>query len=143
MATRATETVEVNIETTDRAKAFAQAIAHQEGFYVFGSIPHRANNPGDLVIPGWTGLSLGRERISVLKSDSIEEPFPPDGGWFRLLHELWLIESGRSHVYTLDMTILEMAHKWTDTQQDDWARNVAGQLGVPPETTLRQVLVGD
>jgi hypothetical protein len=127
---------------TDKMKAFAVAIAREEGYYVAGSIPQKANNPGDLVILGWTGLKLGAEGISVLVSDSADDPLPLNGGWYKLYHELWLIEKGMSHVYNLDMTLTEMAQKWTDTQQDVWAANVAGFLGVLQETTLRQILLG-
>jgi hypothetical protein len=37
------------------------------------------------------------------------------------------------------MTIAEMAAKWTVTQQDAWASNVADALGVPVTTTLAQI----
>jgi len=35
------------------------AIATAEGFFVDGSIPQRAHNPGDLVIPNWGGPVCG------------------------------------------------------------------------------------
>ncbi len=94
----------------------AQAISHAEGFSVTGSVSQRAHNPGDLVLGDRGHGTLGREGITV---------FPTDvDGWAALEHELDLIRSGHSHVYRKDMTIAQMAAKWTDTQQAAWALNV-------------------
>lgn len=118
--------------------ALAEAIAHAEGFGVPGAIPTRAHNPGDLVIPAWPGPSLGAEGISVFDSDG--------EGWLRLYRQLELIRAGRSRVYTLGMSIRDMAAKWTRTQPDDWARNVAAALaangiaGASPTTLLGALL---
>ncbi len=110
---------------------FAQAIAKAEGFGVPGAVPTKAHNPGDLVIPGWLGQILGAG-ISVFETD--------EEGWGHLYHELGMIFVGSSHVYNLDMTILDMAKKWTMTDQVSWADNVASHLGVSVDTTLREVL---
>jgi hypothetical protein len=112
-------------------KRFAQAIAKAEGFYVAGSIPQRANNPGDLKMINWDGPTLG-EGISVFQS--------VDAGWSALYRQLYLILSGQSGVYNLDMTIAQMGAKWTATQQSAWASNVAGYLAVSPSTPLWSVL---
>ena len=117
--------------------ALALAIAHAEGFGTAGAVPTRAHNPGDLKIPGWTGPVTGTEGISVFENDAT--------GWAALEHELALIKAGKSHVYTLGMTIAEMAHHWTDTQTDNWATNVCDALtaaGRPATLTtlLRDVL---
>lgn len=109
----------------------AQAIARQEGFYVAGSIPQRAHNPGDLKIPGWTGATLGGG-ISVFDSDN--------AGWTALYKQLRLILIGDSANFNLDMSIDDMARVWTATQQDAWAANVAASLGVQPSTKLWAVL---
>jgi hypothetical protein len=120
-----------------KIQAFAQAIATAEGFYKPGSIPQRAHNPGNLVIPGWTGDKLGSEGISV---------FGDDGqGWARLYSQLNLIVTGRTRAgYTLDMTIAEMGAKWAPGGAANitgaWANNVARVLGVPVTTRLRDVL---
>jgi hypothetical protein len=107
-------------------KTLGSAIARAEGFYVTGSIPQRAHNPGDLKVPNWTGPTLG-SGISVFDSD--------DAGWNALYRQLYLILTGQSSHYNLDMTITDMAATWTATQSDAWARNVAGYLGVDPATT--------
>jgi hypothetical protein len=109
---------------------FAQAIARQEGFYVKGSVPARAHNPGDLKIPG--AAVLPGTSITVFESD--------DAGWDALYHQLYLILAGRSDYYSLDMSIEEMSRVWTATQQAPWATNVASYLGVPVTARLWEVL---
>src|SRR5688572_30319331 len=52
----------------------AQAIARAEGFYVPGSIPQRANNPGNIKVLGWTGPRLA----DIPVFDSVEQ------GWTAL-----------------------------------------------------------
>lgn len=106
---------------------FAHAIAAAEGYYVKGSVPQRANNPGDLKpaewmrTHGWTGEKTGAEGIAIFAT--------PEDGWNILYHQLQLIVSKTSHVYVPTMTIAQMAAKWTDTQSGSWAVNVANQLG--------------
>jgi hypothetical protein len=115
---------------------FARAIATAEGFYVPGSIPRIANNPGNLVIPNWTGPTIGSERISMFST--VEE------GWSRLYRQLQLIVSGTSRVYSLDMTIADMGNRWAPGGSANlpgaWASNVARVLEVSPAATLRSLL---
>lgn len=111
-------------------RTFAAAIAKQEGFYVPGSIPQRANNPGDLKIPGRPVLA----GTSITKFDSV------DDGWNALYRQLYLILTGKSAHYNLNMTIDEMARVWTATQQVPWATNVANFVGADRSTPLWQVL---
>lgn len=110
-------------------KTFADAIARQEGFYIAGSIPQRANNPGDLKLGAPT---LGTSGITVFAS--------ADAGWNALYRQLWSIVTGASGRYNLDMSIADMARTWTATQQSAWSRNVADYLGVDPSTKLWEVL---
>jgi hypothetical protein len=112
---------------------FARAIARAEGFYIVGSAPYRAHNPGALKMPGWKGPTTGDQGISVFGSDA--------EGWDALHRQLWLIATGKSGVYNVDMSILDMARKWTNTEQSGWSQNVANALGVPTSTKLSQVLV--
>lgn len=121
-----------NMDYSSQVVQFAEAVANAEGFGLAGTIPTLANNPGDLVIPNWTGQKLGAEGISVFASS--------DEGWNRLKHQIQIIIDGTSHVYSLDDTISSMASKWTKTQQAAWASNVATYLSVSPGTTLREVL---
>lgn len=129
----ATQTVTLNFDpatddevdtvvTTGGILTMAQAIAHAEGFYVPGTVPNRANNPGDLKVPGWTGPVTGAEGISVFPS--------ADEGWRRLYFQLDLIRTGRSRVYSPNMTLGAMAARWTDTQQSAWLNNVLDYLVV-------------
>jgi hypothetical protein len=113
-------------------KNFARGIASAEGYGIPGAIPTVAHNPGDLVLPGWAP-TLGSAGIAVFDS--------ADQGWQRLYKQLSLIVRNQSNVYTLDMTIRQMSRRWTTTQQDPWAENVADYLGVSAETPLYQVLV--
>lgn len=105
---------------TDPMRDLANAIAHAEGFYVARSIPARAHNPGDLVIQGWTGGTLGDQGIAVFQSDS--------EGWGRLYRQLGLMSSGRSHVYKPSDTFAQVGAKWTATHSDDWTTNVVEYL---------------
>lgn len=113
--------------------AFAQAIAKAEGFGIPGKIPTLANNPLDLVIPGWTGAKLGAG-ISVFPS--------ANAGWDRGYKQLEFIVRGTSDVYTLDDTIQSMASKWTKTDPTTWALIVSSNLNVAADTSLRDVLGG-
>jgi len=109
------------ITPTANEQGLAKAIAFAEGFWdvnsnpLSSSIPYRANNPGDLVIPGWPGNTLGAG-IAVLSSMA--------DGWNRLYYQLALIVSGNSENFSLNDTILGMAETWTDTDPEDWAANV-------------------
>lgn len=109
----------------------AQAIARAEGFYVSGSVPARANNPGDLK-NGDVGFGA-INGITVYGS--------VDAGWQALYRQLWLIVTGQSAVYNLDMSVREMGARWTATEPDAWAANVAADLGVSASTPLYQVIV--
>lgn len=109
----------------------AQAIARAEGFYVPGSIPQRAHNPGNLKL-GEPSIAGG---ITVFDSDDL--------GWAALYRQLSLIVTGRSRYYSLSMSIADMGRIWTATvaEQGAWSQNVASALGVSVATPLSQVLV--
>lgn len=107
---------------------FALAVAHEEGFYVTGSIPARAHNPGDLKL-GDKGFGLLGEGITVFQTD--------DDGFDALLNQIRLMLGGKSHIYTLDMTMLQVGVKYSG--DDNWGVNVASIMGVSPETTLLQL----
>jgi hypothetical protein len=110
-------------------KRFARAVAAAEGYGIPGAIPTIANNPGDLVIPGWSP-TLGAG-IAVFDSD--------DYGWSRLYRQLALVISGQSSYYYLDMSIADMGRTWAGGDLN-WARNVARNLNVSTDTPLWQVL---
>lgn len=118
------------VNYSDSVTSFAQAIAYAEGYGIPGAIPTVANNPGDLVIPGWAP-TMGSAGIAVFDS--------PDYGWSRLYRQVALIIAGRSNYYRLDMTLAEMGRTYAGGDEN-WSRNVASYLGVSPSTTLAQVL---
>lgn len=125
------------VVTTGGIQALAIAIAHAEGYYVPGSAPNRANNPGDLKIPGWTGTTTGAEGVSVFNT--------PAEGWQRLYKQLDLVRTGASHVYTPGMSLGEFAAKYTDTQASAWLSNVLSWLNThsydaDENTSLAEVL---
>lgn len=108
----------------------ACAIAFAEGYFVLNTVPAKANNPGDIKRVGWTGPTVG--------AISLATDAPTGWGW--LFDELELIASRKSTVYNPSMTIEEMAAKWTTTQPEDWASNVADFLGVLVTTPLAALL---
>lgn len=113
------------------SKTIAQAIARQEGFYVAGSIPQRACNPGDLAL-GDQGYGLLGEGITVFPSVQV--------GWNALLREVNLMLTGKSHAYTLDMTLAEVGLKYSGGDPN-WGKNVAEILGVSETITLAQLAI--
>lgn len=110
-------------------KRFARAVASAEGFGIPGAIPTVANNPGDLVLDGWSP-TLGAG-IAVFDSE--------DYGWSRLYRQLSIILTGGSSHYYPDMSIADMGLKWSGGDPN-WARNVARYLNVSTATPLWQVL---
>jgi hypothetical protein len=112
-----------------KIRSMAQAIAKAEGFYNFNSIPQRANNPGDLKLGAPT---LGASGITIFES--------VDQGWNALYRQLGLIVNGQSAHYDLGMSIKAMGDVYEADPGDNWARNVAGFLGVSLDTPLYEVL---
>jgi hypothetical protein len=114
---------------------FSEAIAKAEGFYVPNSVPARAHNPGDLTDDGDVGLgfiqtagSFGA-KITVYATDA--------DGWTALYKKVRRMLNGASKVYTLDMTLMEVAIKYSGDAA--WATNVAKDLGVDTRTSLAQL----
>ena len=119
----------------DLVNFFAQAIARAEGFHVPDSVPARAHNPGDLTDDGDIGLGViqtsgpAGAKITIYATD--------EDGWNALYAKVRRILNGASHVYTLDLTIMEMALKYAGST--DWAFNVAKSLGVDTRMTLAEL----
>lgn len=114
--------------------AFATAVAHEEGFFVAGSVPQRCNNPCDLTDEGNVGYGVdqtgGPDGAKITIYPNVE------AGWQAAYKKIARMLNGASTVYTLDMTILEVGLKWSGTAQ--WGINVAQMLGVNQMTTLAQ-----
>lgn len=124
----------------DFVEKFAQAIAKAEGFYetnpaLIPTVPQRAHNPGDLTDDGDIGLGViqtsgpAGAKITVYASD--------EDGWKALRHKLTRMLNGASHTFTLDLTLMETALKYSGSA--DWAFNVAEALGVDTRMTLAEL----
>lgn len=107
---------------------FAAAIAYAEGFYVSGSRPARDNNPGDLTVDT-TGKAVATDGPFMVYATIAD-------GWDALKRQIELMLSGASAYYDPSMTISEIAAKYTATDPEAWAANVASQLGTTVDSTL-------
>lgn len=115
-----------------RVDRIAVAIAAAEGFSVPGSVPNRNHNPGDLRVDV-NGKGVGRDALDFVIYGSDED------GWDALRRQVNLILTNKSHVYNDQMTIAEIAAKYTATAQGNWASIVASSLGVSQDTVISQV----
>lgn len=110
---------------------FAQSIARQEGFGVPGARPTRNHNPGNLTGRMWTG-QVDAQGFAIFATDA--------QGWDALYRQLQLIANGRSRVYSPQMTIAQMAAKYSPKPDPTtWADNVSAFAGFTPDTTLDTV----
>lgn len=120
---------------SDAVKALARAIATAEGFYVEGSRPKRNNNPGDLT-QDTTGKATNKdagEGITFMVYKTEQD------GWDALYKQVSLMFSGKSSYYNSGMSILEVAQRWTTTDQIPWAQNVARALNVDYTAKLSEI----
>lgn len=122
----------------DFIERFSKAIAQEEGYFVAGSIPQRANNPGDL---GNGDIGNGVIQTGGPAGAAITIYATPSDGWSALYLKVRRMLSGASLVYTLDMSIEQVGQKWSDTPT--WGENVAKILGVPATTTLAEMAQTD
>jgi hypothetical protein len=117
-----------------QVQSMAAAISRAEGFGDPGAIPTIAHNPGDLVLGDLGYGTIGPEKITICASDA--------DGQARLAHQVMLMLSGQSKVYSLGDTIDDVAAKWTTSDPAAWANNVAASLGISPTTTLGAYAAG-
>lgn len=114
--------------------ALANAIAKAEGFYSTGSIPQRANNPGD--------LEVGDIGLGMIGNKTIFETV--EAGWGALQRQCALMLAGQSHVYEPSMTFLTVAHKYTGGDNPiAWANIVASDLRMNIQDTLADYMEDD
>lgn len=112
-------------------QALANAIATAEGFFSAGSLPQRANNPGD--------LELGDQGQGTIAGKTIFASL--QDGWDALYHQVSLMLTGASRIYSPSMTISQIAGFYTGGDNPtSWATNVANALGVGVDTTLQDLL---
>lgn len=114
----------------DRIWDCCRAIAIAEGYNIAGSVPAIFNNPGD--------LSDGKDTYgSQFHSGSNVTTFPDaTTGWSWLYTKLNNAVNGVSKVYNVSMSWREIGAKWAPPNADVWAQNVAGSLGVDPDSSL-------
>ena len=126
-----------SLNPTQGITAMAQAIAEAEGFFVPGSLPARAHNPGDL-----TEGDFGDTGIYLTSSSGAQIIVYPDdqAGWNALYEKLQNIANGTSSVYSPNMTIQQFADTWTSTQQSSWADNVASSIGADINSVIGGLL---
>jgi hypothetical protein len=120
--------------TSSRARsgsffAFANAIAHAEGFGVVGAIPTVRNNPGDLKLPGDGGA------ISTFPTEA--------DGWEALYRQLDRIRTGSTAFYQPSMTIAQVARVWTATEQTAWTTNVLAAMRSQGYDVNADTIIGD
>lgn len=114
-----------------RAERLAEAIATQEGFFVAGSRAQRNRNPGNLT------QSFG---FAVVGADGMFPIFASAAeGWAALRTQVGMMLDGTSRIYGPEMSITEVARRYTTSQQEEWAANVASYLGVPVGTSISEV----
>ncbi len=111
--------------------ALAQAIAQAEGANVAGSIPSKANNPGDLELGdiGYgTITAAGGQKITI---------FPTlEAGLAALENQISLFASGQSKAgYPAGATIEQVGAIYSGGSSS-WAQNVAAALGLSPQDSF-------
>jgi len=106
----------------------AVAVAHAEGFFVPGSIPQRASNPGD--------LEEGDRGYGTLEGKTIF--FNVADGWAALYTQIERMLSGKDKLYPATMTLAEAGMRYSGGDPN-WAKNVAGALGVDESITLAEL----
>jgi hypothetical protein len=115
---KAVQTTQLTV--SDGIKAVAEAIARAEGFYVAGSEPARANNPGD--------LKIGDRGYGVIFGKTIFAT--PEDGWNALYRQLILIRNGKSRNFKPTDTWRAVAQTWVGPSgSEDWLKNVTNRLG--------------
>lgn len=113
-------------------EAFATAVAHEEGFYIAGSVPQRANNPCDLTDDGDVGCGVIQTAGAMGAKITI---YPNvEAGWQAAYKKFGRMLNGASEVYLLSMTIQQVGMKFSGDA--NWGKNVATRLGVTDQTTL-------
>jgi hypothetical protein len=126
---KAVQTTPLNV--SDAIKAVGEAIARAEGFYVAGSLPARANNPGN--------LKIGDRGNGVIDGKTIFAT--PQDGWNALYRQLDLVRTGKSRNFKVTDTWREFARTWVGTlDADNWAANVTKRLGATPLDSVGRYL---
>ena len=124
-----------------KVERLAVAIARAEGFFVEGSLPQRANNPGDMELGnrGWGTMSA---KTVYAKADINADINDHVDGWSALRRECTAILTGASADYNVNFTFIELAAKWTGGDSPEtWLDTVLQHLGVEMTMTLREYVL--
>lgn len=90
----------------------ADAIAHQEGYYVTGSLPQRNNNPGD--------LRHGNGEVHPDNQPDAVGSFPtPEAGWAALERQL-VLDANRG------WNVGRLVYTYAPPEENDSANYLAG-----------------
>jgi hypothetical protein len=121
-----------NLFVTQTVKDIAEAIADAEGFGPAGARPTRNNNPGDL---------KGNYAKIAVSSDAqgFDVYANVNDGWTALYRQVLLYLTNKSGVAGTDSSIYDLSRRYTTTDQDAWANNVASYLGVDINTKLGEI----
>lgn len=117
--------------------AFAQAIAYSEGFYTPGTVPYRANNPGDL-----TKGDIGDTGQYITASGGIVIIVFPDAdsGWNALYTKLQRIADGISSVYDSDMSLSDFASEYSGDKTGSYLNSLISKIGYDANTSIGDIL---
>lgn len=121
-----------------KVASIAEAIAVAEGYYAPGShdghsLPHTLNNPGSLKKP-----ALGAEALPTWKDTGLVAFPSEEAGWAALRHQVNLMLTGRSSVYSPSDTLEIIANKYAEGDAN-WGKNVAAKLQIPTKTKLADI----
>jgi hypothetical protein len=108
----------------------ADAIAHQEGFYVTGSLPQRQNNPGDL-------RHAPDENHDFDHPNGIGWFTTPAQGWAALERQLRLY-AGRN--MTLEAAIYEFAPPDDNNDTPRYLNSICDALGCSADLSVTDAL---
>ena len=112
----------------------AHAIAKAEGFGARNAKPTRLHNPGDIrALRGnaYSGqIGVDRQGYAIFKTDR--------AGWSALEAQIDKIVAGVSRFYSVNSTLRQLGRGYATSSI--WARNVAKNLGVTPDTSLFEIL---
>ena len=96
------------------------------------------NNPGDL-----TGADAGAYKTcGIANSEGVLKFANAEDGWNALCFKINRMLSGKSSVYTHDMTLQAVGMKYSHNDPN-WSKNVAAALGVPETITLSELADAD
>ena len=125
-------TAEEDISYHPNLEDLAQAIKEYEGYYL-NSVSDRNNNPGNLK---YSPYQMGvRDGFAYFSTHEL--------GWQALIYQLTIAADGRSYVYDPEMTLYQFFNIYAPSSEnspDLYASTVIEQLGISPETKLKEFI---